>query len=84
MDSLLTLLRRRTYSFDEDDATTFAEAKIRVNSIAPGIFPGEKTAGESNEQQKPELDMEMSNPAGRFGRDTDMGACILAGLEAYS
>jgi hypothetical protein len=26
--------------------------------------------------QKSELDMEMSNPAGRFGHDTDMGACI--------
>jgi NAD(P)-dependent dehydrogenase (short-subunit alcohol dehydrogenase family) len=48
-----------------------------VNSIAPGIFPSEKTAGESNEQQKPELDMEMSNPVGRFGHDTDMGTCIL-------
>jgi NAD(P)-dependent dehydrogenase (short-subunit alcohol dehydrogenase family) len=58
-------------------ATTFAEAKVRVNSIAPGIFPSEMTAGNSNEHQKSELDMEASNPAGRFGHDTDMGACIL-------
>jgi hypothetical protein len=25
-----------------------------------------------------ELDMDMSNPADRFGYDTDMGACILS------
>lgn len=58
-------------------ATTFAEAKIRVNSIAPGIFPSEMTAGSSNEDQKSELNMKSSNPAGRPGKDTDMGACIL-------
>jgi NAD(P)-dependent dehydrogenase (short-subunit alcohol dehydrogenase family) len=58
-------------------ATTFVEAKIRVNSIAPGVFPSEMTAGESNEYQKSTLDSEASNPSGRYGRDTDMGACVL-------
>ena len=45
-------------------ATTFAEAKVRVNSIAPGIFPSEMTAGSSNENQKSELKMNFSIPAG--------------------
>ncbi|MCJ1362499.1 hypothetical protein MMC16_001602 [Acarospora aff. strigata] len=58
-------------------ASTFAEAKIRVNCIAPGIFPSEMTAGSSGDDQKSKLDIEMSNPAGRPGSDADMAACIL-------
>ncbi|KAL9100898.1 MAG: hypothetical protein Q9163_003790 [Psora crenata] len=58
-------------------ATTLTSAKIRVNCIAPGLFPSEMTAGPSGEDQKSKLDIPMSNPAGRPGHDSDMAACIL-------
>jgi NAD(P)-dependent dehydrogenase (short-subunit alcohol dehydrogenase family) len=53
--------------------------KIRVNSIAPGPFPSEMTAGESGEDQKSHIDKGKYEkvPARRPGNDRDMAGAIL-------
>ncbi|KAF7845718.1 hypothetical protein BT93_L0995 [Corymbia citriodora subsp. variegata] len=54
--------------------------KVRVNSIAPGVFPSEMTAGESGEDQKSELAKDKyldKTMAGRPGNDRDMGNAML-------
>lgn len=61
--------------------------KIRVNSIAPGVFPSEMTHGESDENQKSFLEKEKFEgkvPAARPGNDRDMaGAILFAATNQY-
>lgn len=55
--------------------------RVRVNAIAPGVFPSEMTAGESDEFQKSHLDRDKyasKVPARRPGRDIDMAQAVLA------
>lgn len=54
--------------------------KIRVNNIAPGVFPSEMTAKESDDTQKSSLPKEKYEgkvPAGRPGKDEDMAGAVL-------
>ncbi|KAI0384948.1 NAD(P)-binding protein [Hypomontagnella monticulosa] len=56
------------------------ELKIRVNSIAPGVFPSEMTTEGSNTDQKSHIDREKyakKVPAGRPGKDDDMAQAVL-------
>lgn len=54
--------------------------KIRVNSLAPGVFPSEMTTESSDEKQKSSIPREKyadKVPAGRPGRDEDMAGAVL-------
>ncbi|KAK4983647.1 hypothetical protein LTR66_008747 [Elasticomyces elasticus] len=53
--------------------------KVRVNAIAPGVFPSEMTTQESDENQKSQMpkDAKGGLPSGRPGNDRDMAAAVL-------
>lgn len=57
-----------------------SKLRVRVNHIAPGVFPSEMTAGESDHMQKSYIPAEKYRekvPAARPGKDEDMGSAVL-------
>lgn len=57
-----------------------SKLRVRVNHIAPGVFPSEMTAGESDYMQKSYIPTERYRekvPAARPGRDEDMGSAVI-------
>ncbi|KAJ5782384.1 Short chain dehydrogenase/reductase family [Penicillium paradoxum] len=64
-----------------------SKLRVRVNNIAPGVFPSEMTAGESDEAQKSYIPAEKYRekvPAARPGKDEDMaGAVLFAACNQY-
>ena len=56
-----------------------AGIKVRVNAIAPGVYPSEMTAQESKDNQKSEIPAEKYAhlPARRPGHDRDMANAVL-------
>merc|ERR1711939_261724 len=63
-------------------ATEFAHTGVRINSIAPGVFPSEMTGSGSDDKNKTSLEGQFDPssikcPAGRAGTEEDMAGVVL-------
>ncbi|KAH1316095.1 hypothetical protein KXV58_006080 [Aspergillus fumigatus] len=60
-------------------AHTFLPLGVRVNCIAPSVFPNEISVGRFDEDRRSRQEEELWRkiPAGRVGRETDIGSVVL-------
>ncbi|GFF41917.1 rhamnolipids biosynthesis 3-oxoacyl-[acyl-carrier-protein] reductase [Aspergillus udagawae] len=60
-------------------AHTFMPLGVRVNCIAPGVFPNEISLGRFDEDRRSRQEEEVGKkfPAGRVGREYDIGSVVL-------
>jgi len=60
-------------------ATMLVDTKVRVNAIAPAVFPSEMTSDQTDENQKSKLTSGRGKdyPAKRPGKDEDIAAAVL-------
>ncbi|KAF7161876.1 hypothetical protein CNMCM6106_008992 [Aspergillus hiratsukae] len=60
-------------------AHTFVPLGVRVNCIAPGVFPNEITMGRGDEDRRARREEDVGErlPAGRVGRESDIGSVVL-------
>ncbi|GFF81734.1 rhamnolipids biosynthesis 3-oxoacyl-[acyl-carrier-protein] reductase [Aspergillus udagawae] len=60
-------------------AHTFMPLGVRVNCIAPGVFPNEISLGRFDEDRRSRQEEEVGKkfPAGRVGRESDIGSVVL-------
>ncbi|KAG2019486.1 hypothetical protein GB937_005033 [Aspergillus fischeri] len=60
-------------------AHTFMPLGVRVNCIAPGVFPNEISIGRFDEDRRSRQEEELGKkfPAGRVGRESDIGSVVL-------
>ncbi|GAQ03072.1 2-dehydro-3-deoxy-D-gluconate 5-dehydrogenase [Aspergillus lentulus] len=60
-------------------AHTFMPLGVRVNCIVPGVFPNEISMGRFDEDRRSRQEEELGKkfPAGRVGRESDIGSVVL-------
>lgn len=76
---LYSMTKAATVHMTKMLATHLAESNVRVNSIAPGLYPSELTADGSDSKNESHLDgtIGLPIPAGRAGTGEEMACTIL-------
>jgi NAD(P)-dependent dehydrogenase (short-subunit alcohol dehydrogenase family) len=57
-------------------ATTFKDTGVRVNTVAPGVYPSEMNPIKPSDG-KAESSVNLANPCGRVGADSDIGGTVV-------